>query len=311
MHIHSLPDTYPVFRAPVLTIGTFDGVHHGHQEIFQRMKDLAEAMEGETIVLTFHPHPRLVLHPEDGSLHLLSTLQEKKELMARYGIDHLVIANFSQAFAQTTPREYIKSHLVERMMPQVIAIGYDHRFGHNRSGGLDDMMLYGKEFGYRVEEIPKQQVDAVTVSSTRIRQAIEAGQMGLANLLLGHPYFLTGYVGRGYGVGKGMGFPTANITITDPHKLIPEPGIYAARTRVFSRWYKSLLYIGTRPTFQGNEQSIEVHLMDFDGNLYDQLLQIEVIKEIRNDLKFDSKEALREQMLNDREVALDMLSNQG
>lgn len=307
MKVYRFLEDLPPFRHPVLTIGTFDGVHAGHQQIIQRIRHLAEEVGGETVVLTFHPHPRLVLNPADDSLQLLHTLPEKIRWLEQYGVDHLVIATFSPAFAQTPPREYIRDFLVEKIHPAVLVIGYDHRFGKNRSGDIDTMRQYATEFNYRVEEIEKHLVEDITVSSTRIRQALQDGKIAFASQLLGHPFTLTGQVIKGHQIGQQIGYPTANLFIEDRHKLIPATGIYAARVEVDGSTWDAMLYIGNRPTFAGTEKAIEVNLIDFSGNLYGKELCVQLIAEVRSDRKFDSPEALTAQIAADKEAVLQIL----
>lgn len=310
MKIFRFLDDLPPFRNPVLTIGTFDGVHEGHQQIIARINQIAASIQGESVLLTFHPHPRLVLNPNDTELQLINTLEEKMDLLEQYGIHGMIIATFSKDFAQTTPKDYIRHFLVEKIQPNVIVIGYDHHFGKDRAGNIDTLRTYADEFGYRVEEISKHLVDDVGVSSTQIRQAIQAGQIQLANQLLGHPFRLTGMVIKGHQIGNQLGYPTANLFIEDKHKIIPGAGIYATRVRVENTWYSGMLYIGYRPTFSGTEKAVEVNLFDFSGNLYGKPITLDIVAEIRGDIKFATPEELSAQMAVDKEATLAIL-NQG
>lgn len=307
MKVYRFLDDLPRFRNPVLTIGTFDGVHEGHQQIIGRINAMAREMDGESILLTFHPHPRLVLNPNDTSLQLINTLQEKIDLLDHYGIHEMIIATFSKAFAQTSPRDYIKHFLVDKIQPKVIVIGYDHHFGKDRAGNIETLRQYAGAFGYRVEEIEKHIVEDVGVSSTKIREAISAGQITQANHLLGHPFRLTGRVIKGHQIGNQLGYPTANLFVEDKHKIIPGVGIYASRVRVGEQWYKGMLYIGYRPTFSGKEKAIEVNLFDFNGNLYGDELTLDIVAEIRGDKRFDTPEELAAQMAADKEATLRIL----
>ncbi len=307
MKVYRFLDDLPRFRNPVLTIGTFDGVHEGHQQIIGRINAMAREMDGESILLTFHPHPRLVLNPNDTSLQLINTLQEKIDLLDHYGIHEMIIATFSKAFAQTSPRDYIKHFLVDKIQPKVIVIGYDHHFGKDRGGNIETLRQYAGAFGYRVEEIEKHIVEDVGVSSTKIREAISAGQITQANHLLGHPFRLTGRVIKGHQIGNQLGYPTANLFVEDKHKIIPGVGIYASRVRVGEQWYKGMLYIGYRPTFSGKEKAIEVNLFDFNGNLYGDELTLDIVAEIRGDKRFDTPEELAAQMAADKEATLRIL----
>lgn len=307
MKVYRFLDDLPTFRNPVLTIGTFDGVHEGHQQIIARINEIAEAIDGESILLTFHPHPRLVLNPNDTELQLINTLEEKIDLLDQYGIHEMIIATFSKDFAQTTPKDYIRHFLVEKIQPKVIVIGYDHHFGKDRAGNIETLREHADEFGYQVEEIAKHLVDDAGVSSTKIREAITEGQIRKANQLLGHPFRLTGRVIKGHQIGNQLGYPTANIFIEDKHKIVPGVGIYATRVRVDNTWYKGMLYIGYRPTFSGTEKAIEVNLFDFSGNLYGDQLTLDIVAEIRGDKKFDTPEELSAQMAADKEATLAIL----
>lgn len=308
MKVYRFIDDLPAFKNPVLTIGTFDGVHEGHQQIIARINTIARNIGGESILLTFHPHPRLVLNPSDQTLQLLTTLDEKIELLDQYGIDAMIIATFSTEFSQTTPKDYIHHFLVEKIQPKVIVIGYDHQFGKDRAGGIDTLRTYANTFGYTIEEIERHLVDDVGVSSTEIRQCIESGQLTKANQLLGHPFHLTGRVIKGHQIGKALGYPTANLFIADKNKILPQVGIYATRIKVNNNWYKGMLYIGYRPTFSGTEKAIEVNIFDFSGDLYGQELSVALIAEIRGDKKFTSPEALAAQMAEDKAAALQILN---
>ncbi len=297
----------PAFRNPVLTIGTFDGVHKGHQKIIQRINEIARQHNGESVVLTFHPHPRTVLHPEDPSLKLINTLEERIELLDQYGINYLLLSTFSREFSQLTPEEYIADCLIRKIHPKTIVIGYDHRFGKDRAGDIRLMKKYAGTYGYRVEEIPAQVVDDMRVSSTKIRKAILAGEISRANDLLGHYFTLRGKVIEGNKVGKELGFPTANLFVEDKNKIIPGIGIYAVYVRYAGKRYKGMLYIGYRPTFSGTEKTIEVNIFNLDGRLYGQELIIDFVAKTRDDKRFSSREELAEQLARDKEDALRVL----
>ncbi len=297
--------TLPVFKNAVVTIGSFDGVHTGHQKILARIRQLAKELSGESIVLTFHPHPRLVLNPDDDSLRLLSTADEKIKLVQNCGIDHLVFVPFTKAFAAQSPDRYIRNFLVQRFRPSRIVIGYDHHFGKNRQGNIDYLKRFEFEFGYIVEEISKQEIDDVAVSSTKIRRAISKGNVHNAAQLLGHVYSLEGEVIYGQQIGKQLGFPTANLKISQPYKLIPSHGIYAVLIEHDQQKYEGMLYIGQRPTLEGiDELMIEVNIFDFDKNIYEETLRIFLIKKIREDKKFDGLEALKAQLILDKAMSL-------
>jgi riboflavin kinase/FMN adenylyltransferase len=293
----------PEIKNAVLTIGTFDGVHSGHQQIIARINELAHETKGESVILTFHPHPRLVINPADTSLKLLNTLDEKIALLGNYGVDNLIITPFSVQFSEMSADSYVNDFLCSKIHPQIIVIGYDHRFGKDREGGIHTFKKLSDELGFRVEEISQQTVDDITVSSTKIRNALHEGKAQLANQLLGHPYSLSGPVVKGEALGRHLGFPTANIEINDANKLIPKEGIYAAKTIYDGKVYNSMLYIGSRPTFRGKNQTIEVNIFDFSEDIYGKTLTVELVAAIRDDIKFDTADALMHQLRKDKEAA--------
>jgi len=287
----------PQFQNAVVTIGSFDGVHLGHRRILEQVQALAQKNMGESVVITFDPHPRSVLKPDDASFKLLSTTQEKIELLAQAGIDHVVVAPFSHEFSQQTAQQYVEDFLIEKFAPRYIVIGYDHHFGAGRKGDLAFLKKFEKTAGFEVVEIPAQEVDEIAVSSSKIRKALENSDIALANRLLGHPFSFSGKVVEGNKIGRNLGFPTANIEITDPHKLLLPEGIYAAKVGA----KKAALYLGTRPTLSPNgKRVIEVNILDFEGDLYDQNLSVEVIDFIRPDKKLDNLEELRKQIAADK-----------
>lgn len=289
----------------VVTIGTFDGVHLGHQKIISRLQKLAKQTKGETVVLTFFPHPRMILHPEDESIKLISTMAEKAQLLENLGIDHLIITPFTRDFSNLSPQAYIKDILVDRIGMKNIVIGYDHRFGKDRKGGLPDLQHYAAIYGFQVEEISQQDINDVAVSSTKIRTALLAGDVKMAREFLGHPFSLTGEVIKGDQIGRKMGFPTANIFVKENYKLIPSDGIYAVEVDIFTPnpinqvSLKGMAYIGHRPTVHGMTRNIEVNLFDFDANLYDQSIRLNFIHFVREDQRFNSLEELRLQLVVD------------
>ena len=304
MDVYKFMDDLPEFKNAVLTIGTFDGVHVGHQKIISRINEIAEEIDGESILLTFHPHPRLVLNPDDDSLKLINTLEEKIDLLEQYGINNLIIASFTEDFAHTEPEQYVKDFLVKKIHPKKIIIGYDHHFGRDRKGNINSLKALEKKFDYEVEEIPKQLIEHIAVSSTKIRKSIQLGEIELANELLGHYFSLEGKVIKGNQIGNQLGYPTANIFIENKNKLIPGEGVYAALVTHNEHQYKGMLYIGNRPTFSGRDKSIEINIFDLDEDLYGKHIKIEVVAEIRKDEKFDSAEALKDQLLKDKEATL-------
>lgn len=294
----------PTFRNTVVTIGSFDGVHTGHRRILEQVQALARSSGGESVVLTFEPHPRVVLHPDDPSFKLITLSAEKIVLLEKSGIDNVVLAPFTREFAQLSSRAYVEDFLIRHFHPRYIVIGYDHRFGANREGNIDFLRRYEAEGFFTLIEIPAQQIDAIAISSSKIRKALESAAIVYANRLLGYPFFFTGQVVRGDRIGRTIGFPTANVRINNTHKIVPPPGIYAARVRPdhpAEAAYNAMLYIGSRPTIAGaTGETIEVNLLDFEGDLYDREIIVEVIDFIRTDKKLEGLEALKAQIEADR-----------
>lgn len=304
-HIHDLPS----FRNGVITFGSFDGVHLGHLSIIGKMKELAAEIEGETVVVTFYPHPRQVIYPQDKSLRLLSTRQEKIRLFEEVGIDHLIFCPFTVEFSQLLADEYIEKFIIDRFHPARIVIGYDHRFGLNRQGNIDFLKSYEDKGKFSVFELPQQVTREIQISSTRIRRYLEAGDIKLANELLGHPYLITGKVVRGHQIGETLGYPTANILISEKLKLVPPEGIYIVRVIHQGRRYGGMMYIGTRPTISREGiKSIEVNIFDFNDDIYDSELEIEVLTFLRSDRTFENLDQLRLQLDRDKVQALEYLN---
>jgi riboflavin kinase/FMN adenylyltransferase len=304
---HHIDDFTPVNNA-VVTIGTYDGVHLGHRKILSRIRELADAAGGETVVLTFFPHPRMILHPEDESLKLINTINEKAELLEQLGIDHLIITPFSRDFSNQSAEDYIRDVLVNKIGTKKMVIGYDHRFGKDRQGGLSDLLRLGPVYGFEVIEILEQDIHEVAVSSTRIRAALLSGKIELANEFLGYPFFITGKVMRGDRIGRQIGYPTANIRVEENYKLIPADGIFSACVQIGNKIYKGMAYIGSRPTINGITRNIEVNIFDFDTEIYGEPIRLELYHFIRNDIKFSSLEALTSQLSRDKEDALRLLN---
>ena len=319
MKIYNHIDEFTRLDNAVVTIGTFDGVHVGHQKIISRLLEITRQTGGESVILTFFPHPRMILHPEDANLKLISTMSEKANLLEEAGVDHLIITPFTRDFSNLSPQEYIKDFLVNRIGTRRIVIGYDHRFGKDRSGGLKHLQQYSAEYGYQVEEIPEQDIHDVAVSSTKIRQAILIGDIETANDFLGHEFRITGKVIRGDQIGRQIGFPTANLFVEETYKLIPSDGIYAVKVEIIedsnadeqgsalkSNVSKPLLngmaYIGHRPTINGMTRNIEVNIFDFDEDIYGQIIRLHFLDFIRADQKFDSLEQLTEQLRKDEKA---------
>ncbi len=304
MKVYNDLNNLPSFRNAVVTIGSFDGVHHGHQRIIDKVNQLAQSIGGESVLITFHPHPRLIVYPKDDSLRLLTTIDEKIHFLEKYGIDNLVIVPFTIEFSQQTADEYIEKFLVDRFHPRYIVIGYDHRFGLGRQGDVSYLKWYGQRKGFEVEVIEKQEVEDMAVSSTKIRNALEQGDVRAASRLLHHFFTLTGTVGRGQRIGTQLGFPTANVEISQPHKLIPPDGIYAVFIQHQDQRYQGMLYIGHRPTLgKGNHRTIEVNIFNFNKDIYGDRLRLELVDFLRHDEQFEDLEAMRQQLARDRQKA--------
>lgn len=294
-------DQLPRFRNAVITIGSFDGVHLGHQRIIQQLNHLAKSIDGESVVITFHPHPRQVIYPRDKSLQLITSTEEKVRLLRDYEVDYVVVVPFTIEFSQQHADEYIQKFLIEKFHPRYIVIGYDHRFGLNRQGDLHYLQWYSEQAEYEVVEIAKQEVDNISVSSTKIRNAVSEADIETANRLLGHPFPLSGKVVHGQKLGQKLGFPTANLQQQESLKLIPPHGIYAVHVHYADQRYGGMLYIGDRPSLKDEGHvSIEVNIFDFEGDLYDQELYLEVMGFIRKDARFANLEGLKQQLAEDR-----------
>lgn len=301
----------PVFSNSVVTIGTFDGVHKGHQKLIERINYLAKINGGESIIITFHPHPRLVINPQDNTLKLLNTIDEKIALLQKYGVQNLVIVPFSRDFSEQAAEDYVSNFLVKNFQPKYIVIGYDHKFGKNRSGDFHLLEQMKTEFGYAMEEITKETLDDIGISSTKIRHSLQHGDVALASELLGHRYTLTGTVIRGLQNGRKLGFPTANLQLHDEHKLIPKTGIYAVTVTDAAKpavTRNGMLSIGYNPTFNGKVQTIEVNILDFNQDIYGNTLTLEFVAYLRDEKKFDSIAALIAEIKNDEVLTRNILS---
>jgi len=294
--------TFTTQQPTVLTIGTFDGVHLGHQKIVERVVTTARQEGLLATVFTFFPHPRMVVQHDKG-LKLIHTLEEKKQLLQQLGVDLLVVQPFNEAFAQLTAEEFVSTILVQRLNVKKVIIGYDHRFGRNRTANIDDMRLFGKKYGFAVEEISVQEVDEVSVSSTKIREALNKGDVTTAEHYLGTPYSLTGRVVHGLKLGRTLGYPTANIQVTEDYKLIPKDGVYAVYSYIDGRKVYGMMSIGKNPTIEGKGASIEVYFFDFNGDLYDQKLTIEFVQYLREEQKFATINLLKKQLQDDETAA--------
>lgn len=303
MQIHKGLHNLPNFKNAVLTIGTYDGVHFGHQQIIKRINDIAKEIDSESILLTFNPHPRLILHPNDDTLKLISTIDEKEELLATFGLDHLVITEFSKEFASMEAEDYVEEILIKNFHPKKIVIGYDHRFGKDRKGDIHLLRKLANKYNFEVEEIPAQTLDEISVSSTKVRNALLVGNIKQANEFLAHPFTIKGKVVHGDKIGRILGFPTANIEISHPHKLIPASGVYAVKIKLENKFYKGALSIGYRETvFDNSTLTIEVFILDFEGDLYNKELDMIFVDYIRPQIKYENWDLLKIQIEKDVEA---------
>ncbi|MGB7527307.1 MULTISPECIES: bifunctional riboflavin kinase/FAD synthetase [Sphingobacterium] len=318
MKIYRNLDEFKPLDYAIVTIGTFDGVHVGHQKILNKLRELGKDNTGETVLLTFYPHPRLIINPDDDSLRLINDIEEKVERLNLAGIDHLIITPFTRDFSNQNPEEYISDVLVNKIGCKKIVIGYDHHFGKDRKGTIKDLIHFSEIFDYSVDQIPEQDIEDVAVSSTRVRESLIKGDIITANKYLGYPFELTGTVVKGDQIGREIGFPTANLRIHESHKLIPAYGIYAVEVEIFpktteivtgdyyepvpERVAKGMCYIGTRPTIDGMNRKIEVNLLDFNDDLYSKTIRVKFLEFIRHDQWFESLELMQEQIKKDEEA---------
>ena len=295
-------------KKTIVTIGTFDGVHIGHKSILDRLKNETNNGEFLSLVLTFFPHPRMVLN-QDSSIKLLNTIEEKTTLLECYGIDALIIHPFDAAFSNLTAEEFVNSVLVNQLNVQKIIIGHDHRFGKNRTANIDDLINFGQKYNFNVEQIGAQEIDEIAISSTKIRKALLEGNITLANQFLGYSYFFSGKVIEGKKIGRTLGFPTANIEITENYKLLPKNGAYVINCNIDSSIYYGMMNIGNNPTIGNNEQSIEVHFFELNKNLYNENLEISILYYLRDEQKFSTIEDLKMQIEKDKNYSLNFINN--
>jgi len=296
---HKGANSFSSERQTVVTIGTFDGVHAGHRKIIDRLVNSANANNLDSVVLTFFPHPRMVLQKE-SDIKLINTIGERKQLLDQTGIDHLVVHPFTHQFSRLTALEFVRDILVNKLRAKKIIIGYDHRFGRNRTADINDLKQFGKDFGFEVEEISQQDVEQVAVSSTKIRKALLDGRVEQANIYLQSEFTLKGIVVRGRGIGKDLGYPTANMEIPEDYKLIPKNGVYVVRSVLDGQTIFGMMNIGTNPTVGGKEQTIETYFFDLDKDLYGKEFTIEMLVRIRDEKKFNSVEELKIAMKQDQ-----------
>ncbi len=304
MQIHQDLDDIPHIHHPVVTIGTFDGVHLGHQKILKRLSEIAGECNGETVLVSFWPHPRMVLNPDNHNIKLLSTFEEKIQLLSEHGVSHLISIPFTKAFSQTPSQQFVEDILIKKIGTKKLVIGYDHRFGRGREGGFDHLKANQQNYGFELEEISRQDIDNNGISSTKIRAALESGDLSTAKSFLGRPYTLEGTVMKGEQVGRSIGFPTANIHVANPNKLIPMDGVYVVEVEWNGKRLEGIMNIGKRPTLDGQNQTVEVHVIDFEGNLYGKQLKVYFHHFLRKEKKFGGLESLKMQLEKDKMAAL-------
>ncbi len=307
MKIYKNIEDFKGVKNPIVTIGTFDGVHVGHQKIIDRMRAVANKVDGETVLLTFYPHPRLVIHPDSKNLRFINIQKRKIELLEKAGIDHLIIIPFTKEFSKLTSNQFIKEYIAEKIQARKLIIGYDHHFGKNRLGDFSILYDLGKKYNFEVEKIPAQDVENIAVSSTKIRKALNEGKIKIANNLLGYEYSITGVVVQGNKIGRTIGFPTANIELEDEYKLITANGVYASRVEYEGVIYQGMSNIGVRPTVNHSDLTIEVNIFDFDKEIYGETISIYFVDRIRSEVKFDDLEALKTQLILDKETVKKLL----
>ena len=297
--IHGI-ENFPADEASIVTIGTFDGVHLGHQQILKQLIDTSRKSKLKSVLLTFFPHPRMVLQP-DISMRLIQTIQEREKALQKTGLDYLVIHPFSTEFSRLSADDYVKQILVEQLNVRKVVVGYDHRFGRNRTASLEDMYHYADIHEFEVIEINAEKIESTAVSSTKIRKAIDEGNIELANTYLGHSFTIEGMVIDGDKRGRELSYPTANIDLQNPHKIVPKQGVYLVKSNLEDRIIYGMMNIGTKPTFNAAMPSIEVHFFDWNGNLYGQVVQVELLKWVREERKFNTVQELQTQIQADEQ----------
>ena len=295
-------------KKTILTLGTFDGVHIGHAAILKKLTQNTADGEFESAVLTFFPHPRMVLQGK-SDLKLLNTINEKIDLLEKIGIENLIIHPFDANFSQISAEEFVKTVLVDQLHIQKIIIGYDHRFGKNRTANIDDLTAFGLKYGFEVEQISAQEINDISISSTKIRTALEDGEINLANEYLGYSYFLSGTVVKGKQLGRTIGFPTANIELEEEYKLVPKNGVYIVAAEIDGKSVYGMMNIGFNPTVQGEKRTIEVHFFDFDLDIYNRHILVAILQRIRSEEKFESVEFLKIQLGKDKDFSIQYIQN--
>ncbi|UQD55729.1 bifunctional riboflavin kinase/FAD synthetase [Flavobacterium sp. K5-23] len=294
-------------KKTILTLGTFDGVHIGHKKILEKLIQQTKDEKYESLVLTFFPHPRMVLQ-EQSDIKLLNTISEKIELLENIGIQNLVIHPFDEKFSRLTAEEFVSTILVDQFHIHKIIIGHDHRFGRNRTANIDNLIEFGQHYGFEVEQISVQEIDAISVSSTKIRKALSEGNMALANEYLGYDYFFSGTIFKGKQLGRTIGFPTANLKIKESYKLVPKNGVYVVKSEINNKIVFGMMNIGYNPTVGGQDLSIEVHYFNFNSDLYNQEISVSLLHYIRPEQKFDSVELLKSQLQKDADSAISYIN---
>lgn len=304
LHIEKYKSSAPA----IVTIGTFDGVHIGHQKIINRLVASGQKNNLKSVILTFFPHPRMVLQ-KDANIKLLNTIEERSDILGKLGLDYLLIKKFTKDFSRLSAEEFVKQVLVDTLNTKKVIIGYDHRFGRNRNADIHDLIKYGEEFGFEVEEISVEDINNVAVSSTKIRKALLEGDIERANRYLGSPFMLTGTVVKGKGLGKQLDYPTANINIEEDYKLIPKQGSYIVKSKIDGKLVFGMMNIGMNPTVSGDNESIEVHFFNFESSIYGKKIKIDILERIRDEQKFESVEALKLQLQKDKHYSLNFINN--
>ncbi|MEC8637978.1 MAG: bifunctional riboflavin kinase/FAD synthetase [Bacteroidota bacterium] len=305
--IHGI-ENFPASEGSIVTIGTFDGVHLGHQQILKQLIDTSQQSKLKSVLLTFFPHPRMVLQP-DIPMRLIQTIEEREKALRKTGLDYLVIHPFSEKFSRLSADDYVKQILVEKLNVRKVVVGYDHRFGRNRTASLEDMYNYADIYDFEVIEIDAKKIKSTAVSSTKIRKAIDEGDIALANSYLGDPFTLEGIVVHGDKRGRELSYPTANIELQNKHKIIPKQGVYLIQSDFDNRVVYGMMNIGTKPTFDTTNPSIEVHFFDWNGDLYDQTLRVKLLKWVREEQKFDSVAELQAQIHADERYCRSYIPN--
>ena len=307
MKVYTSIEEFQNVDRPIVTTGTFDGVHFGHRKIIDRLKQVAQNCDGETVLLTFSPHPRMVLFPDDQDLKLLNTIEEKKHLLEKAGVQHLIVHSFTKEFSRISSINFVRDVLVNKLNTHKLVIGYNHHFGRNREGSFEHLQEFAPLYGFDVEEIPVQLLDNMGVSSTKIRKALFQGNVETAAEYLGYKYQLSGTVVKGNAIGRTIGFPTANLKLVDAKKIIPNDGVYAVWVTVDGVSYKGMMNIGKKPTINNLTRTLEVHLLEFEQDIYRKRIIIQFVKRIRDEIAFQELSELKEQLEKDRALILNIL----